>query len=168
MLDVLDDLIRRHRHTGVLVDANLLMVFLLATWDEDAALKFKRTKGYTSDDLVLVQTVLREFDHCIVTPSVLAEVSNLTDSLLEPGRTEFFLYLSGVLDTAAFEERCPALSSVLKAKGFVRLGFTDASIEELGRAGAPVLTEDVPLYVLLSEQQIEVFNMTHVRFMSEP
>lgn len=166
-LDDLEDLIRRHRQSRILVDANLLMTLLLAQWNPDAALRFKRLQAYTEDDLELLKLVVGHFNRCLVTPSVLAEVSNLTGRLREPLRSELFSFLHHIFRTALFDERCVPLKEVVDASCFVRLGFTDATVEQLGRAGVPVLTDDLPLYAHLLEQGIEAFNITHFRFLAE-
>ena len=52
---------------------------------------------------------------------------------------------------------------VAGASGFVRLGFTDATIEELARSGALVLTDGFTLYMHLLECGAEAFNFTQLR-----
>ena len=166
MLDVLDDMIRRHRESGILVDTNLFVVALLAAWDVEEALRVKRVQGYTEDDVLLLQLVLSHFSRCIVTPAVLAEVSNIAaQQLTEPRKSDFFEFLQAVFTTPIYEQRCVSLSSASTAACFVRFGFTDATIEQLGRAGTPVLTEDAKLYAHLRDHGVEAFNLTHIRFL---
>ena len=163
MLALLDDMIRRHRHSGLLVDANLLLVFLLASWDIRIAVQFKRTRGYDVDDIDALKLILSEFDRLVVTPSVLAEVSNLS-SHLDGGRKEaFFRHLVGLLPSPVFEERLVPLGRACGAPSFIRLGYTDATVDELGFAGVPVLTDDLDLYVHLVNRGIEAFNFTQLR-----
>jgi hypothetical protein len=168
MLDVLDDLIRRHRDSGILIDTNLLLVFLMALWNEKVTLDFKRTQGYTADELTYLKLIVGEFQQWIVTPSVLAEVSNLAGQLPHDKRNSFFAFLSKVLANGPFVERFTELPKVVDdGSCFARLGFTDASIERLGASGIPVLTDDAVLYVRLQQQSIESFNFHHVRDWAE-
>jgi hypothetical protein len=163
MLDLLHDAIRRHRGTGILVDTNLLLVLFLAAWNRQVALAFKRTNGYTEDDLLVLATILEQFQRVIVCSSVMAEMSNLAGQLGEPRRSEFFAFLAEQLRLPLYDERVLSITTAAAASGFVRLGFTDATIEELARAGALVLTDDFPLYAHLLDCGAEAFNFTHVR-----
>jgi hypothetical protein len=163
LLSCLDDMIRRHRHSGILVDANLLIVFLLGVWDRNYVPEFKRTRGYTADDVDVLKAMLFKFDRLVTTPSVLAEASNLLNHLPPNRRDRFFAHLAQVLPTAPFEERLVELPRVAGSTCFIRLGFTDATIDELGAAGCPVLTDDFLLYRHLASRDIEVVNFNNIR-----
>src|SRR4051812_32366497 len=128
---MLQDAIRRHRGKGVLVDTNLLLVLFLAAWNRQVALTFKRTNAYTEDDLLVLGSVLEEFGTIFVCSSVIAEVSNLAGQLAVASREEFFAYLSAVLRSPQYSELVISVPTAAGASGFVRLGFTDATIEEL-------------------------------------
>ena len=106
--------------------------------------------------------VLQPFGRLIVTPPVLAEVSNLGDRI-----DGFLAFLTVVLPTAPFEERCVTMPDVLAASGFSRLGFTDSTVERLGAEGHLVITDDFPLYRHLFGRQIDVINFNHLRTTGE-
>jgi hypothetical protein len=167
MLTLLEDMIRRHRGSGILVDANLLVVFLVgAACGRNAVSEFKRTRAYSPNDFDLLVGILSKFVRLIVTPSVLGEVSNLAGQLPSHRRSRVFTYLAHVLPLTGFSERLIDLSQVAASSCFVRLGFTDATIHELGVAGLPVLTDDLDLYVHLTSSGIEAFNFTHIRLLA--
>jgi hypothetical protein len=163
MINSLDDAIRRHRHSGFLVDSNLLTLFLVGYFDVSLVPVFKRTRAYSENDYELLSFILLECDRLVVTPSVLAEVSNLCAHLDSARRADFFKFVSRLLPSELFTERLVSLDGVARATGFVRLGFTDATIEQLSALGVPVLTDDLALYVHLNELNREAFNFTHLR-----
>jgi hypothetical protein len=167
MLNVLDDLIRRHRNTGILVDTNMLLVYLVGLLNREWVSEVSPNRAYSSDDFELVSNILGRFNLLIVTPAVLAEVSNLSTSRLSAfQRQEFLKFLARLLPTAAFTEQLAALVSVTAANGFTRFGFTDATIEKIGASGVPIFTDDANLYQYLASRKVEVFNYNHIRMLA--
>lgn len=160
----LHKLVGRHRQTGVLVDTNMLIVYLVSLLDEKWASAF----GYSSDDVLLLKEVLAPFKKLIVTPAILGEVTNLSNVRLPKHiRNAFFQLLSELLPKEVFSERNVALSKVVSGQGFGRLGFADGTIEELARTGIPVITDDFDLYFLLASNELEVFNYNHIRYIAD-
>ena len=78
MDDVLQ-LINRHCASGLLVDTNLLLLYLIGRTNRNRISKFKRTQAYTIEDFDLLHRFMAEFKTLITTPHVLTEVSNLGD-----------------------------------------------------------------------------------------
>lgn len=70
-------LINKHRGSGLLVDTNLLLLYLVGTTNKKRILNFKRTQTYTIEDFDLLSRFMAEFKTLITTPHVLTEVSNL-------------------------------------------------------------------------------------------
>ena len=106
----------------------------------DQATNSRIACSYGREDIGRLAGVLQPFGRLIVTPPVLAEVSNLGDRI-----DGFLAFLTVVLPTAPFEERCVTMPDVLAASGFSRLGFTDSTVERLGAEGHLVITDDFPL-----------------------
>jgi len=77
-LDV-EGLIEKHRGSGVLIDTNLLVLFLVGSVNKKRIPNFKRTDGFTVDDYDLLPRLMGWFGKLIATPHVLAQVSDLTD-----------------------------------------------------------------------------------------
>src|ERR1044072_1459487 len=113
MLSALQNAIREHRQSGILVDTNLLVLFLLGTFDKRLVTDFKRTQAYSVEDFELLSKLIQQFDKIIATPSVLAEVSNLSGQL-KPRRDEFFRFVAKLL-SEIFHERLISLVDVVAA-----------------------------------------------------
>ena len=78
MLDALG-LIEKHRAKGVLVDTNLLVLYLVGTVNRQRILNFKRTGDFATEDYDLLVRLIDWFGKLIATPHVLSQVSDLTD-----------------------------------------------------------------------------------------
>jgi hypothetical protein len=72
-------LIEKHRAKGVLVDTNLLVLFLVGTVNRQRIANFKRTGDFTIEDYELLARLIGWFGKLIATPHVLSQVSDLTD-----------------------------------------------------------------------------------------
>ena len=90
MTDLVDDVIRRHRSTGIVVDTNVLLLFLIGSFGRTWVSSFKNTSRYVPEDFDTISMVLGEFDKIIATPNILTELSNLAGQLGDPSRTKFF------------------------------------------------------------------------------
>ena len=159
MLDALA-LIQRHRSSGVLVDTNLLVLYLVGTVNEHRIQDFKRTRAYTIEDFDLLHRLLAWFGRLVSTPHVLAQVSDLTDLRGKelPMVRALFKQLVEVLEER-YEESCALVRDVC----FERLGLTDAAIATLCRRDVLVLTDDLDLHATLILRGVDALNFNHVR-----
>jgi hypothetical protein len=161
------------RTPHILIDANLLTLFLVGLFDKRLIETFKRTRAYTVADYNRLVAMVGEYHTIVLTPSVLGEVSNLCGHLDGKRRRAFFQWLATILPVflpeprrathPVFLERTVALSQVMRSSAFVPFGFADATIEQLSADGLPVLTDDARLYMHLSEKDRDVVNFTHGR-----
>jgi len=72
-------LIDKHRAKGVLVDTNLLVLFLIGLVNKRRILSFKRTQYFTVEDFDLLSRLIDWLGRLVTTPHVLSPVSDLTD-----------------------------------------------------------------------------------------
>jgi len=79
MTDVLQ-LIHKHRGRGLLVETNLLLLYLIGRTNQNQISKFKRTQVFTIEDFDLLGRFMGKFKTLITTPHVLTELSNLGES----------------------------------------------------------------------------------------
>jgi hypothetical protein len=70
MLDAVG-LIEKHRANGLLIDTNLLVLFLVGKTNKSRILSFKRTQAYTLEDFELLERLVDQFRTLITTPHVL-------------------------------------------------------------------------------------------------
>jgi hypothetical protein len=153
-------LIEEHRARGVIVDTNLLVLYLVGTVNRQRILNFKRTAEFTLEDYDLLVHLIGWFGKLIATPHVLSQVSDLTDlsgDELIAVRRSFRLLVETI------EERFDASRVIVGNPVFDRLGLTDAAVATVSARGILVLTTDLQLQLALQDRDIDVLNFNHVR-----
>ena len=153
-------LIEKHRAKGVLVDTNLLVLFLVGRVNRRRILNFKRTGDFVIEDYDLLVRLIAWFGKLIATPHVLSQVSDLTD--LTGNELTAIRELFKVL-VEKVEESYDTSRLLVGDPAFKRLGLTDAAIATVCSRGVLVLTADAELHVALQERAIDALNLNHIR-----
>lgn len=148
-------LITKHRRTGALIDANVLLVYVVGSHDINCLAYFQHTKQYAYS-FQLVKRLVEFFPVIYTTPHILTEVSNLGGKL----GPAFFTSLLPVVQFCE-ETHCPSKDAVRNI-GFQKLGLTDAAILSLASNQYLVVTADWPLYQVLCSQGIDAVNIYHL------
>jgi predicted nucleic acid-binding protein len=146
---------------GLLIDTNLVVLYVVGTVNRNRIETFKRTRQYTRADFDLLVRVLSNFEPLYTVAHVLAEVSNLTDL----SGTERLLARLVLKETISLLNEAD-MSSTLAAEDpiYKDLGLVDAAIAALARSHhCAVLTDDHDLYLRLIQDDVDVFNFMHVR-----
>jgi rRNA-processing protein FCF1 len=149
-------LILKHRRSGALLDANLLLIYAVGKYDKNFLSVCHHTKQYTAD-FPLIEYLIEFFSILYTTPNVLTEVSNLGGKL---GPT-FFVTL-GAMVSVLREEYCASKDAASNA-AFGKLGLTDAGIINVAAKKCLVLTADWALYQTLRSNDIDAVNINHLR-----
>lgn len=149
----------------LLIDSNLLLVYILGLFRKELIDSHRRTGKYTQEDWTLLEQFLQanNFQTLAVTPGVLTEVSNLLAYGLSGRlREDLFRYVAGIIPK--FQEEHQDATRIVAAPAFIVLGYADAGIEEVARAERiPVLTDDLKLYRWLLHEELRAFNFSHIR-----
>ncbi|KKQ46175.1 MAG: hypothetical protein US63_C0005G0017 [Candidatus Moranbacteria bacterium GW2011_GWC2_37_8] len=164
-MDYLKAVIIDYKEKGIIIDTNLLVLYIVGFYDAEYIEKFQRVKnkGYTKEDFEALLKLVSPFNKIFITPQILAEVSNLTFNDIKDNR--FLEYFNEVLRIIGdIEEHHISKNMLLKMPMLSKFGFTDSSIMELAqKEDLPVITDDFPLYSLLINSGISAINMTHIR-----
>lgn len=152
---------RTRRRGALLVDTNLLVLFIVGSLDVEQVERFKRTRAYTREDYALLVAYFDEFARILTTPNVLTEVSNLVGQLTGPLRCQALTAL-GTL-AKQFEEHFHTSRELFDQTQYTRLGLADASIIRTVDEDVTILTDDLDLYLHLSGAGFEAINFNHVR-----
>ena len=153
-------LIEKHRAKGVLVDTNLLVLFLVGRVNRRRILNFKRTGDFIIEDYDLLVRLIVWFGKLIATPHVLSQVSDLTDltgNELTAIRELFKVLVENI------EESYDTSQLLVGDPAFKRLGLTDAAIATVCSRGVLVLTADAQLHFALQARDIDALNFNHIR-----
>ena len=145
-----------------ILDTNVLLLLLVGLYDERFIEAFKRTRKYDRPTFRLVWQFANAALAILVTPQILAEVSNLSLQMPAGRLRDYFACAVGPLWQMS-EEHVPK-DKLLAVPALHKLGFTDASILEACRTrGCAVLTDDLPLYGILCKNKHPAFNLNHLR-----
>jgi hypothetical protein len=143
----------------LLLDTNLLILYLVGSYDLERISNEKHTNTFTKGDYFLLRDFLRNFD-LLVTPNILTEVANLTDTLNKKTETRLFAYLGLLINRW---EECYIPSNSIHNPAFLKFGLADGVIHKLAETGTIILTVDLPLYHYLSGLDLAAINFNHIR-----
>jgi len=123
----------------LLLDSNLLLLWITARYDLRLLATFKRVQMFTQDDAILLAWVMDQFKSVVTTAHVVTEVSNLGNSLSSASRLGWFTVLSEF--SLGTHEETHSLISLASLEEFVRFGVTDCALSTLS-GKYQVLTTD--------------------------
>src|SRR5690242_21168586 len=111
MSDHIGRLARKYKDKGVLLDTNLLLLFVIGSYRRDIISEFKRTAQYTLADFELVVKILKFFRTKLTTPNILTEVDNLARQLPKNQYAAVSKTLKGIIENT-FEKYVSSAESV--------------------------------------------------------
>lgn len=161
-----EELFARHRGKSVLLDSNLLLVYLTGAIGTHLFGRFKRVSEYTIQDYELLVQLLRAFKVLSTTPHILTEVSNLANSLSGSYRQDWYTNFAELM--AIEQEGAGVRESWIPAKQlailpeFLEFGITDCAIIHFA-LDTLVITDDYRLSGALRSQGFDVLNFRDVR-----
>ena len=150
------------RKTGLLLDANLLVLYVVGRYDPKRIAQNKRTNNYTSEGFDLLVDFMNQFRHLATTPNILTEVSNL----LEGVSYEYGPVLSMLpeLIKGFVELHEPSHSIMIsKNKAFVKFGLSNTVCCRVVEQNYVLLTDDFDLCYYLLNNSFDALNFTNLR-----
>lgn len=153
----------RASRNGLILDSNLLIIYLVGLYRKELVKDFLPGKCLESDFDIIKWMVQRYRLQCVVTPQILAEVSNLTfDRFQNPLLRQYLDRVIGFV--RASDEEYTHKNDLLDKYHLPKLGFADSSIIEASKnRGYLVVTEDFDLYGILLREHCPVININHLR-----
>lgn len=145
----------------ILLDTNLLVLFVVGTASRGYIEKHKRLTEFTVEDYDALLKIIAAASAVLVTPNTLTETSNLAAYIGEPAKSHIFEVLRTVV--ASSEESYVPSRKASEREEFVRLGLTDASLIETSTDETTVLTTDLGLYLAVLNKGVPAINFNHVR-----
>lgn len=159
---MLDYYIRKYSRNGILLDTNLLLLFLIGAYDIRYIREFKRTCMYDSDDYEWIEIYTGYFSNIFVTPQILAEVWNFAEKI----RTDLFssFFETSVKKLTLLKENYVEKDIILSDYDLRYIGVTDISvIHTAKKTSCLVLTDDLRAYSFFLKNDIDVININHLR-----
>ena len=160
-LNQIEFLLKKHRGGNILLDTNVLLLYVVGRHDRDLISRFKRTNNFVPEDFDSIETLISNFSTISTTPSILTEVSNYCGDLESKHREGCLDSLRDLVLTA--KERRYESKLVCQDPGFIRFELTDTTILRASRNGDLVLTTDLPLHAELLRHSRPTINFNNLR-----
>jgi rRNA-processing protein FCF1 len=161
MTDDIEALFARYQRKGILIDTNILLLWLVGSTNKARITKFNRTQGFVAEDYELLVDIFQTFQKVLTTPNILTEVSNLINQLGEPERSQCFSIFAR--DIIQLDEIYTDSHTIAATDKFTKFGLTDCGIASLAKGNYLVLTEDFKLANYLQTIGIDTVNFNNIR-----
>jgi len=123
----------------VILDTKVLIKFLIGLYDPEKLKRF----GCSKEEHFKLVEYIKQFDKRLVSPHILAEMSNFIEKELKDGFSNFILSTQGVVGNIDEEYVCKD-KIYTDIKCLSDFGFADASLAFLADKKRVILTEDGP------------------------
>ncbi|MHC5611470.1 MAG: PIN domain-containing protein [Nostoc sp.] len=74
MKSLIASLVRRYCQKGILIDTNILLLFLVGSVNQERINKFNRTQQFIPEDYKLLLAFIGSFQKLVTTPNILTKV----------------------------------------------------------------------------------------------
>lgn len=155
------NLLSKYYTKGILINTNILLLYLVGKVNRERIARFKRTKQFIPDDYDRLLQILEGFRKIVVTSNILTEVNSLANQLGEPEKTQCLIKFT-VLISQITEEYIES-SIIADCDVFLRFGLTDCGIMLLAEDKYLVLTDDLKLHYYLKAFGIDTVNFNNLR-----
>lgn len=159
---MLKEMLMKYGSSGVLLDTNLFVLYLIGHYDRDYVPDFKRTCMYTSEQFDWLNDYVSKFSSVIITPHILAETWNLIEKLRED---KLALFLQAVIPKilVTSEEHIDK-DIIVQATGFDYIGVTDMSVIIAAQSrSCLVISDDLRAVSTFQQFGIDALNINHLR-----
>jgi hypothetical protein len=155
-------LIERFRGKGVLIDTNLLLVYVIGSFDKEILRReaFDRVAAYSVEDYDLLRNLTSLFHKRVTTPHVLADVSNWIGYLPRQQEIDCLKTMGTFLD--AYVELQSDSVLLARERVFPFLGLTDTALASVADEFL-IVTDDARFVFHLNEMGKEALNINHLR-----
>jgi hypothetical protein len=145
---------------SLLLDANLLLLWITSQYDLRLLRTFKRVQMFSQSDAVLLAWLIDRFQGIVTTSHVVTEASNLANALSSGTRSAWFALLAEFVGNT--NEFSPPLKLLARKEEFVRFGATDSALAELAD-DHQIVTTDYRLSGYLHSAGKQVLNFSDLR-----
>ena len=124
-------LLAKYRTRGILIDTNILLLYLVGLVNRERIPRFKRTKQFIPEDYDLLLQIVDGFQKVITTPNIMTEVNSLANQLGEPERSQCLTIFTKLI--SRITEEYIESNLIANQEMFSRFGLTDCGIMYLAK-----------------------------------
>ncbi len=148
---------------GIIVDSNIMLLFLVGCYDINYINMFKRTMKYTTEEYYFIRDLLTTYyykDKVYTSPHILTELSNLS-KIEGDRRSKYFNIFIKILNNTC--EIYIEKNKILEFKELPKFGITDIGIFKIAKEkNLLVLTDDFRLSSYLLDNRINTLNLRNI------
>ena len=145
---------------SILIDTNLLILFVVGTTSREYITKHKRLAQFTTKDYDSLVEILSRAPSVLLTPNTLTETSNLIAHIGEPAKGHVFRKFQEII--AQCDEQYVTSRTAAGRAEFLRLGLTDAALLEASTPHVAIVTTDLKLYLAAWAKGTPAINFNHI------
>jgi hypothetical protein len=147
---------------GLLIDTNLLVLWVIGAMSPSQISTYKRTTQYSSEDYTLLISYIDRFKVVLTTPNILTEASNLLEGYTYKGQNALLLLERIAQKT---QEVFHGSSSIMDihSKSYLNFGLSDATIHRVAADNYIVLTDDLKFCSYLQGLGLLAINFNNLR-----
>ena len=149
---------------NIILDTGPLLFLLESIYNNSSIGKTPFTKGYSLKDFETLTNFLSNFKGVMITPQILAEVSNLINNRLS--RNDFYDFMNKIVkNLLKYEEVYIKKEDILVKEDTKILGITDIGIFLSGeKTKHMILTKDLKLSDFCRSKGVAVIHFDELRF----
>jgi hypothetical protein len=156
MTDYLSQLVEKYKKSGVFIDSEILLLYIVGSKDPRQIRNFGRTANFDENDFILVSEFIEKFDHKITSPHILTEVSDLLGE-----SNDFHTLLKTYIDIS--EEKYLTSREIAKNNSFFKFGLADSAIIEISQNSHLIFTADNRFYGYLQNIRVDSVNFNSLK-----
>jgi rRNA-processing protein FCF1 len=161
MNDYFQEVLTKYKNKGILIDTNILLLWIVGTVNRKRIASFKRTQQFVIEDFDLLLGIIAYFNQVITTPNIMTEVNSLINQLGEPERSQALaIFAQGI---SSLNEIYLESQEIVKEEVFIKFGLTDCGILKISPHQCLVLTDDLKLAHYLMNKGIDAINFNNIR-----
>ncbi len=155
--------IRTYFRKGIIVDTGPLVLLLAGYYNYDLIGKSKLTAEFTKGDFDILTSFLSKFRKIIVTPHVLAELSNLINTRVN--KSDFADFIERIIEKLSdFKEAYVQKDEIISREELKKVGITDTGILlACERDNNLILTKDFQFKGLCISKGLPVIHFDSLR-----
>ena len=124
-------MIEKYRSRGLLLDSNLLLLYLVGTVDPAlvGSGQYNKLSSFRMQEIVILRQLTSVFSRVVTTAHILTEVSNLVNTMHDAGKQRVFKAFAETLEV--MNEQIVLSYRIARRQEFQYLGLTDSVLAEM-------------------------------------
>ena len=166
-LDVISNYAHNKNNEGIILDTVVLFLYLIGKFDIKQIKTFAPTHDFDADDYKWLLKIIQPYKKIIITPQIIAELSNQTKTTWKGDKLHlYFCLIVDLIKSGTINEQHVMFNKWTdqNVKKLCKFGFVDMGIFETCKSmRIPVLTNDINFYIYGIEQSAPIIRLWSVK-----